>query len=64
MKTEFVLVTAIEYVSFQDRVNKLLGKGYQIVGTPFSHGTFVCLGMTRATEPTAAQPEFSEDPVS
>jgi hypothetical protein len=45
MKPEFLLVTSADFVSFQDRVNKLLGKGYQMLGTPFSHGTFLCLGM-------------------
>lgn len=50
MKTEFLLVTAIDQVAFQDRVNRLIVKGYQILGSPFSHGTFICMAMIRTTE--------------
>ena len=50
MKTEFLLVTAGDSVSFQDRVNKLLGKGFQILGSPFSHGAFICMAMWKSTE--------------
>jgi hypothetical protein len=50
MKTDFLLVTAGDAVSFQDQVNKLLAKGYQILGSPFSHGAFICMAMFKVTE--------------
>jgi hypothetical protein len=58
MKTEFLLVTSTDFVAFQDRVNKLLGKGYQILGSPFSHGGFVCLAMFKTTEEYQAPIEY------
>lgn len=64
MKTEFILVSSIDYVSFQDRVNKLLGKGYLMVGAPFSHGNFVCLGMVRTTESAEPQPAYPVEEAS
>ena len=57
MKPEFLLVTSADFVSFQDRVNKLIGKGYQMIGTPFSHGTFICLGMYKQNEEYYQQAE-------
>jgi hypothetical protein len=62
MKTEFLLVTASDYVAFQDRVNKLLGKGYQILGSPFSHGAFICMSMLKTTEEYYPPAEYAAAP--
>jgi len=62
MKPEFLLVTSADFVSFQDRINKLLGKGYQMIGTPFSHGNFLCLGMYKQNEEYYQQAETAPAP--
>lgn len=62
MKTEFLLVTAGDYVAFQDRVNKLLGKGYQILGSPFSHGAFICMAMLKTPDEYYAPAESVAEP--
>lgn len=62
MKTEFVLVTAADHVSFQDRVNKLLAKGYQILGAPFSHGTFLCMAMLKTTQEYYDPAQYAAEP--
>jgi hypothetical protein len=62
MKTDFLLVTASDYVAFQDRVNKLLGKGYQILGSPFSHGAFVCVGMLKSPDAYYPPAEYAAAP--
>jgi|GEM_PF-4486118 hypothetical protein len=62
MKTEFLLVTSADFVAFQDRVNKLLAKGYQLVGAPFSHGAFVCQAMIKTTEEYVPPAEYAAAP--